>query len=403
MSMGIVAAGVGAVAAVGGSMISAKAQKDAAKRAAAAAEFRPFAINTGNVSSGQTVDHQGNIVPDSFSATLSTPLEQSQILANQGLRGSIEGGPGQGAIDQQFQQERFQTGTLAAGQGARGFLEGAGRQDQLLANQQAQLGQGLQQFQQQGQQASDLVGQTSQFGAARGQELLGQDFGQLRGEELGLLRAQARPAEERAVNAKFQNLFSRGQLGTTGGANQIGALAQAQENADINRQLAATQTAQGVLSQNQATGQGLLGLGQQGAGLQGNLATQQLGGVQNTVGAQGNLGQQRLANSQSLFGFGQDLRGLGIDEAKQNLGVTGSLDEMARANLNLSGTFGGAQAQAGGNVANAILSNSGSPVGGALSSFGTGLLQQGLSNIGTGSSSPQLQQITLPPNAVRRS
>lgn len=403
MSMGIVAAGVGAVAAVGGSMISAKAQKDAAKRAAAAAEFKPFGINTGNVSSQQTVDHQGNIVPDSFTATLSTPLEQSQILANQGLRGSIEGGPGQGAIDQQFQQERFQTGTLAAGQGAQQFLEGAGRQDQLLANQQAQLGQGLQQFQQQGQQASDLVGQTSQFGAARGQELLGQDFGQLRGEELGLLRDQARPAEERAVNAKFQNLFSRGQLGTTGGANQIGALAQAQENADINRQLAATQTAQGVLAQNQATGQGLLGLGQQGAGLQGNLATQQLGGVQNTVAAQGNLGQQRLSNMQSLFGFGQDLRGLGIDEAKQNLGVTGSLDEMQRANLNLSGTFGGAQAQAGGNVANAILSNSGSPVGGALSSFGTGLLQQGLSNIGTGSSSPELQQITLPANAVRRS
>ena len=329
----------------------------------------------------------------------------AQQAANTGVLGGVTGGPGQTAEDQLFQGQRFDQGTLLAQQG----LEGVGGrftdQDQLLQQGQGQLGQGLQDFQAKSAVANELVGQTSQFGAQRGQELLGQDFGQLRGEELDLLRQQARPAEDRAVNAKFQNLFSRGQLGTTGGANQIGALASAQENADINRQLAATQTAQGVLAQNQATGQGLLGLGQQGGALQGNMATQQLGAVQGTVGAQGNLGQQRLANTQSLFGFGQDVRGLGIDEANQQLGVTGALDEMTRANLNLSGTFGGASAQAGGNVANAILSNSGSPVGGAISSFGQNLMTQGLGNIGTGStdSHPELQQITLPANAVRRS
>jgi hypothetical protein len=232
--------------------------------------------------------------------------------------------------------------------------------------------------------------------------LLGQDFGQTRQQELDLLRAQARPAEERAVNSKFQNLFSRGQLGTTGGAQILGQLAQAQEGADINRQLAATQTAQGLRSQNLAAGQGLLGLGQQGAGLIGNIAAQGLTGLQGALGAQAGLGQQRLANLQGLFGFGQDLRGLGLSESQQNLGLSSALEEQIRANVNLGGTFGGAQATAGGNVANALLAGGGSPVGGAISSFGQGLLQQGISNIGNQQSSPQLQQITLPDNVVRR-
>jgi hypothetical protein len=134
----------------------------------------------------------------------------------------------------------------------------------MLAGQQGQLGQAIGQFQQRQQGQMGQLGQISNFAAQRGAGLLGQDTGQVRQQELDLLRSQARPAEERAVNAKFQNLFSRGQLGTTGGANQIGALASAQENADIGRQLAATQTAQAQQAQNFATGQGLLGLGAQG-------------------------------------------------------------------------------------------------------------------------------------------
>jgi hypothetical protein len=401
--MGIVAAGIGAVGAIGGSIIQSKAADKAAKRAAAAAEFNPWNISTGNVSAGMQTDKFGNPIDGKFQGTLTQPLASAQAAANVGVEGGLLAGPGQGAIDRQFQGDRFEQGTLLAGQGLNQFGQQATAQDQLLAGQQGQLGQGLADFQQQNQQAQGLVGGTSQFAAQRGQEMLGQNFGDVRASELDLLRRQARPGEDRAVNAKFQNLFSRGQLGTTGGANQIGALASAQENADINRQLAATQTAQGLQSMNQATGQGLLGLGQQGGALQGNLASQNLGAIGSTVGQQGTIGQTRMGNLQGMFGFGQDVRGLGLEESKQNLGISTALESENRAAINLGGTFGGAEATAGGNVANALLSNSGSPVGGAISSFGQSLLQQGLSNIGTGGSSPELQQITLPDSAVRRS
>jgi hypothetical protein len=180
-------------------------------------------------------------------------------------------------------------------------------------------------------------------------------------------------------------LFGRGQLGSTGGANQIEALARAQENADIGRQLAAQQTAQSQQGLNFSTGQGLLGLGQQGANLGASINANQLSGLQEGVGTIGNLGQQRLANSQSLFGFGQDLRGLGLDEAREQLGLSGALEEINRGALNLSATFGGAQATAGGNVANALLTQQGNTtgnvIGGALSSFGNSLLQSQLPKI----------------------
>jgi hypothetical protein len=392
----------GAVAAGVGSSISAKSNEKIAARASAAAAFNPFAINTGNVSAGQSVDAEGNKIEGSFTSELTAPLESAQDQLNAGVLGGTIGGPGQG-LDRGFQSDRFDLGTRAAGAGAQGLVGGIEGQNRLLQDQQGQLGQATQQFQGAADFATQTAAGTAGTAARLGEGFLGQNFGDVRQQELDLLRQQARPGEDRAVNAKFQNLFSRGQLGSTGGANQIEALASAQENADVNRQLAATQTAQGLRSQNLAAGQGLLGLGQQGAGLVGNLASQRLGGATQGLGAQASAGQQRLANTQSLFGFGQDLRGLGLQESKENLGISTALSGEERANLNLSGTFGGAAATAGGNQASALLAGaSGSPVGSALGAIGTGLIQQGISNIGQQQSTPELQQITLPDSAVRR-
>jgi hypothetical protein len=218
MSFGFVAAGVGAAAAVGGSYISAKSNEKIANQAAQAAQFSPFAINTGNVSSGAQIDPEtGEPIAGTFQGELTAPLATAQQQANLGVLGGLQrGGVGIGS-DIGFQDARFQQGTRFAGAGAQGFGQQAFDQNRLLAGQQGQLGQALGQFQQQQAGAFNQLGGISNFAAQRGAGLLGQDTGQVRENELALLRQQARPAEDRAVNAKFQNLFSRGQLGTTGG------------------------------------------------------------------------------------------------------------------------------------------------------------------------------------------
>jgi hypothetical protein len=113
----------------------------------------------------------------------------------------------------------------------------------------------------------------------------------------------------------------------------------------------------------------------------GQMNLQGLQGVGQGISQIGGIGQQRLSNLQGLFGFGQNLRGLGLQESGANLALSSALEDQNRANINLGGTFGGAASTAGGNVANALLAQGGSPVGGALSSFGSGLLTSGLDRI----------------------
>ncbi len=63
--------------------------------------------------------------------------------------------------------------------------------------------------------------------------------GQVEADTLANLRAQAQPQQERAVSSQLNNLFASGRLGTTGGANVIGRLAEAQNQQDLGFQQAA--------------------------------------------------------------------------------------------------------------------------------------------------------------------
>jgi hypothetical protein len=71
------------------------------------------------------------------------------------------------------------------------------------------------------------------------QGLFGRGFDKGVRRNLNLLRDMAAPAERRESQALDNQLFARGMLGTTGGAERFRALEEAQANADLQRQLQA--------------------------------------------------------------------------------------------------------------------------------------------------------------------
>lgn len=364
----VVGGGLGLV----GSFLSDRSNRDASEAAAQASQFRPFALRTGAGGTGFDLNQQ------TLTSQLDPSLAAAQGLFNQGVLGGAGATFGTTGADRGFQRGLFQTGRGLQTSGLAGVGQDFARAQQVLGAGIGDIGAGTGAFQSQNQLASLLSGNIGAFGFGRGQELLGQDFGDVRQQELDLLRGQARPFEERTTNATLQNLFSTGRLGTTGGAQIAGNLALAQEQADIGRQLAATQTAQGLRGQNIAAGQGLLGIGGQQAGLLGNLGLQGLEGLISGTGAASSRAQQRLANAQGLFGFGGQVAGTPLGEAAnvQNLGA--ALSEQERAMLALSINAGGAQASAGANVGRALLNQADSPLGGFFGEVGTGILDRAL-------------------------
>jgi hypothetical protein len=153
-------------------------------------------------------------------------------------------------------------------------------------------------------------------------------FGQgLTGEiqdQLGLLRQAAAPEEARQSQGLDDQLFSRGMLGTSGGAERFRALEEAQGSADLQRQLAA------------------IGLGQQNAGNR----------FQAAMGAtgQGMAGQLQNFNiGQGSFGGMQQLLQNLFDQARIGVGAGGG---QAPGAAMMSAQAQGAPFQAGFNFLN---------------------------------------------------
>lgn len=120
----------------------------------------------------------------------------------------------------------------------------------------------------------------------------------------GKLSQLALPSEQRAASQLTGQLFSQGRLGASGGAAQMGALQQAQEQAATGRALQGYETARSEQQQlfNQA-----LGLGQGAAGMF-NVG---LGGQQAATTADAQ--RQNLLGQLSLGGRGQDI---GMDQSR---------------------------------------------------------------------------------------
>jgi hypothetical protein len=234
---------------------------------------------------------------------------------------------------------------------------------------------------------------------SRGNQLMNQDYSQLAADQLARSRELARPAEERAVNAKFQNLFNRGVLSQTGGERQVGELALAQEQADIQRQFGADQFAASRLDADRNAAFNLFGQGFQGRGLDqqfnlgaagqfANMGTNMLnfgaGQAGQGLGARVQMsdminsrGQQRIKNVTDLLGFGQGINEGNINQMLGMFGAGQQLDTNARNWLALGINSGSAQSAAGAQQGNFMMRGAGSPFGSFLEGLGGGYMARG--------------------------
>jgi hypothetical protein len=394
--MAAITAAVGAVAIGVGGAMKAKSAKSAAKKAANASKFNPFNIQGagGNVTfDGQNITQELSAGQQSFAdffgqraAELQADPANQRFLdfANQlGNEGIPQAFAGANAASQFVPGQAFQEFGNFAGTNA-AFGQAGGMNALAAANQFGQAQTGINEGVAQG-----LIGQG--FGA------LGQtDFGQVSADMIARQRAFARPGEERAVNAKFQNLFNRGALSSTGGERQIGELALSQELADIqrvnqgeqfgnllaqqNRQfgLSAIQGGLGARQQDVASnlgraglfagvGQNLLGFGQQ--------AAQQ--GLQSQIGFSdliNSRAQQRLSNATSLFGFGQQADQQNLNQILQMFGGQQALDQSLREQTALAGNISSQAAQANARRGQFLNQTGTSPLGSFIGGVGQGLV-----------------------------
>jgi hypothetical protein len=117
---------------------------------------------------------------------------------------------------------------------------------------------------------------------------LGQTAQQLGAGQLDIMRQISAPKEQQARVGQQSNLFAQGRLGSTGGAGEMQALAEAQSDADLKRQLAANQFGMDVR--------------QQALGTLGTTLGQAEGLMQGQFGR--DLGRNQLAGQRALDRFG---------------------------------------------------------------------------------------------------
>lgn len=130
----------------------------------------------------------------------------------------------------------------------------------------------------------------------------------------GMLTQLAQPEERRMFQRLENNLFARGQMGTTGGGEHYRGFYEAQNRADLERQLASQDWAQSRGLQRFNTALQAVGSGMQGQNQQYNIGAGSYGGMQQAFQqllAQGNMGLGAatgtpsgiaLANAQAQMG-----------------------------------------------------------------------------------------------------
>lgn len=356
----ITSAVVGGVAAAGSAYSSYRGAKDAKRQADQAnanivgGQINPFSISgPGGIFAGF----------DPRSGQIQTQLG-GRLTGQQGIFDSL----GQGFLQQMGQNSGGPLSGILRNIG--GAIGGApGGNEQFFGGLQNQVGAGL------GAARGNL--QDALGGIAPGLSeqafgLAGQQFGDIgngemaRDRALGLMREQARPFEDRAFSNLQENLHSTGRLGTTGGGLQTEAFARGLGQADLARQLAASDEGRAYQQNAYSLGRGLgdfgvserLGSGSllssafsnfgNFAGLasdvEGRRYGQQMGSQQNLVnqlqglfgstlagqGFQSNEQQRAFGNILSSFGAGNSLTNIPLDWLQ-----AGSAMEGMRSNASL--------------------------------------------------------------------
>lgn len=404
---------IGGVASLAGGYLSGKSSKKAAKAAAKGAEFRP----------GSVMGPAGNAIFNRDYKTGQYNLSLSPNQMESDIRGALQdralSGVGGGAYADLSSFLREQTAPTifdlyADYQDTETYLPDFGLS---TAFDLSRLG-----------DATTEAGLAGMFSGLSGPSAMGvsdsalslgrsflsggapTSFNQLAAERLSSLRGLAKPAEERLVNSRINNLFSQGRLGTTGGANILGELSDSLAREDMGRVIASQDFAQNQINEERNFLQGQQGLGTtlMDMGLRGITAEQsnalQRGGfgaellrlaAANRGGALASVeasdtaslsrGQRRLGNAQSLFNFGDAMDASELDRALAALGGSQTIDQTLMDQARIGASVGSAQASAGANAGALRAQGSGSILGGALSGLGAGLMS-GSSNNGSGSS-----------------
>lgn len=404
---------IGAVASLAGSYMSSKSSKKSAKTAAKGAEFRPGSVfgPSGNAVFNRdykTGQYNLSLSPNQMESDLRTGLQ------DRALEG-VQGGPYSGLSSFLRDQTAPTIFDLYSDyQNTDTYLPdfGMGTAAQLSELGDATTGAGLAGI------FSGLTG-PSTMGVANNALNLGSSFlnsggptsfNQLAAERLSALRGLAKPAEDRLVNSRINNLFSQGRLGTTGGANILGELSDSLGREDLARITASQDFAQNQINEERNFLQGQQGLGASlmDMGLRGitaeqanalqkggfgaellRLAAANRGGALASVEASDNArlsrGQQRLAGAQGLFNFGDAMDASSLDRALAALGGSQTIDQTLMDQARIGASVGQAQASAGANAGALRMQGSGSILGGALQGIGAGLLSNSSGSSSSGS------------------
>jgi hypothetical protein len=318
---------------------------------------------------------------------------QTQAL-RAAMNQSIAGGLGGGMLNDPRFQQAFQNNDIA------GAMQQSNQANQMAAmpgvdpsvqnffNLGQQLGQGLDPRSPQ-DMSGGVMGDMFQQGMAN--MFSAGDQEALYNRELNTMRQAAEPEMNRQFNKLQDRLFAQGRLGSTGGAENMRGLFEAQNQADLGFQQNAFNRAanqrdfMGQMGQSQiGLGSGLLGqnLGQHQNTIQNIMGANQLGSgalsqnFQNTlagIGQQQSAGNQRLMNALNIFGVGQGAQQQGFGQAMQagnqlnqmnQFGLTGLLGLLNAESGRIGAT--GQHAQALGQVGQ----NQGGFLGGIMGGIG---------------------------------
>lgn len=372
-----VGAAVGAVTSIGGSIISANAQKDAAKSAAKAAEFRPYDLSIG-----------GSKVLDYNAANQSAKYQDADLLnlrermlGFSGLQNNLVGSP---------TDPRWGTANVALSYGAADYMNDFWRAQSALdpntpnldpLQSRAFVNNSLM-WDQVGANNSLIAG--GRTGVSQGMNSLlmagRNDLANADGlalQRYNMLEQMANPGETNAAYRTMTNLFNTGRLGTTGGNEVMRTLNESMNMSRLGRQTAALDYGQNI--RGNATNMLNSGFGQFNfLGNSMNNFANTASGLSDAYARRGAVNDSyrvqramdKLKMTEGLFGFGTGLQRDAFNLGASQLGVVNSLDQEARSWIGLGGNIGGQQAQAGANVG-ALRMQGGTGIAGALGDFAT--------------------------------
>lgn len=189
---------------------------------------------------------------------------------------------------------------------------------------------------------------------------------QARMRSLDLLRSQAAPFESQAMDDLQSRLFGMGQMGSSSGGLQMESFARGLGQADLQRQLTASDEGRAFQQNAMGLASGMAGMGQNMRGMEAQLLQDAFGRFASMQGMNADLNESRF--SRSMFAPAQ-LDAARFGNISSALGLRSGLQEQALQmfQAGLAGSQAGANARigSGSNMANIV----GSPnfgLGGAM-------------------------------------